>query len=630
LPGIDYVGAQGGTRLGRVLYNMDREHGLSQGTTTIEKNIGTHTSGRVMIDFDWANHVITSSGTVNGEFGLFLGLWDAEGNRVVTHRTDSLGMQGEGNFGRWKAIRIIVDLDRGIYDIYAYTIAEGFGTHELLLVSGDYPASSLRYVGGSGAIALQTAQPGRTIEISGLYDNFHVRVAGNSHTITYHANGGTENGLGLSNVIDWAAGFEHRVRGGARFDSPTVDHMFAGWATEPNADLADFIFQDDFLVINEPITLYAQWLTEDDLFTALEELVEYAISLNLTVADFTTPAEFAVFEEALAEAQLLLTATSPDSADLLEAYMALREALGLLFAPADYTAVNDAIAAAQLRNQNLYTAASWANLQQVIANVTQGLLRAEQLRVDNYAAAILAAINALVLRPVDPGDQPPGNGGGVVTPPPTQQQPTDPDDEYDEDDRDVPLAPPGFVDVPGHWAREAIEFVHGHGIMLGVSDTLFAPDAVLTRAMMATILWRLEGEPTTAFTPVFSDVPAGRWYSEAIVWASEQDIVRGIGGGLFDPHSNITREQFAAMMHRYAVFIGVDTEVPATHSLAQFTDRAQVGAWALDYVLWVNYNELLTGVTATTLQPRGNVTRAQCATVLHRFIARLERNGIST
>ena len=233
-------------------------------------------------------------------------------------------------------------------------------------------------------------------------------------------------------------------------------------------------------------------------------------------------------------------------------------------------------------------------------------------------------------------EPPPTNGWGG--PPPTGQQPgqqpTAPDDGddngYDEDDPDVPLdPPPGFVDVPTHWAREAIEFVHGRGLMIGVSDTMFAPDAVLTRAMMATILWRLEGEPSTAFAPVFSDVPAGRWYSEAIVWASEQDIVRGIGGGLFDPHSNITREQFAAMMHRYAIFIGVDTEVPATHSLAQFTDQAQVGAWALDYVMWANYNELLTGVTATTLVPRGNVTRAQCATVLHRFIVRLERNGIS-
>ena len=220
-------------------------------------------------------------------------------------------------------------------------------------------------------------------------------------------------------------------------------------------------------------------------------------------------------------------------------------------------------------------------------------------------------------------EQWPGPGNGVVTPPPTQQQPTDPDDNgYDEDDPQVPLAPPGFVDVPGHWAREAIEFVHERGIMLGVSDTMFAPDAVLTRAMMATILWRLEGEPSVTFAPVFSDVPAGQWYSEAIVWASEQDIVRGIGGGLFDPHSNITREQFAAMMHRYAVFIGVDTEVPATHSLAQFTDQAQIGEWALGYVMWANYNELLTGVTVTTLQPQGNVTRAQCATVLHRFIVR--------
>ena len=194
------------------------------------------------------------------------------------------------------------------------------------------------------------------------------------------------------------------------------------------------------------------------------------------------------------------------------------------------------------------------------------------------------------------------------------------DDEYD--DEDPPLAAPGFVDVPGHWAQGAIEFVYGRGIMLGVSDTHFAPDAVLTRAMMATILWRLEGEPSVAFAPVFSDVPAGRWYSQAIVWASEQDIVKGIGGGLFDPHSNITREQFAAMVHRYAVFIEVDTEVPATHSLAQFTDRAQIGNWALGYVMWANYNELLTGVTATTLQPQGNVTRAQCATVLHRFMIR--------
>jgi hypothetical protein len=153
---------------------------------------------------------------------------------------------------------------------------------------------------------------------------------------------------------------------------------------------------------------------------------------------------------------------------------------------------------------------------------------------------------------------------------------------------------------------------------------MFEPATTLNRAMAATILWRLAGEPSVQFTPVFNDVRAGQWYSEAITWGSENGILLGIGQNLFNPTGQLTREQFAAIMFRFAQFMEVDTAVPAAHTLSVFADYANVGTWAVEYMRWANYTGLITGIDARTLLPGGTATRAQTAAILYRFLTVLE------
>ena len=205
-------------------------------------------------------------------------------------------------------------------------------------------------------------------------------------------------------------------------------------------------------------------------------------------------------------------------------------------------------------------------------------------------------------------------GGGGTTPPPITPPPhptPDPDP--------TPCCP--FADVDGHWGKEYICFVFAEGLMTGTSGTTFAPNRTLSRAMVATILWRMAGEPATAFEPVFSDVSATApdWYRTAAIWANQNGIVLG-SGGRFNPYDNITREQLAAMMFRYTDFVGGDTSVYEGFNLNQFHDRTDLSGWAESYKYWAVYNELIQGRNATTLAPQGTATRAEAAAILMRFV----------
>jgi len=170
-------------------------------------------------------------------------------------------------------------------------------------------------------------------------------------------------------------------------------------------------------------------------------------------------------------------------------------------------------------------------------------------------------------------------------------------------------------------ALDAIRFVFERKFMIGTSAETFAPDDTLSRAMVATILYRKADAPDVTFLPVFGDVSADQWYSDAVVWAYQNDVVRGVGGGRFAPEYSVTREQFAAAMMRYAAFRDKDTAVPPAFDLANFTDHEQISDWALDAMRWAVYNNLIMGTSRDTLSPVGAITRAEAATVFARTIA---------
>ena len=176
-----------------------------------------------------------------------------------------------------------------------------------------------------------------------------------------------------------------------------------------------------------------------------------------------------------------------------------------------------------------------------------------------------------------------------------------------------------FIDVKaGDWFYSAVKYAYDNSLMNGISYTLFAPDNNLTRAMLVTILHRYEGEPVAKSDSPFTDVQYGQWHANAVTWASENSIVSGYGDGRFGPDDNITREQVALILYRYAKWKKFD--VSKTNSLTSYTDRTEVSDWALDAMKWANAEGLISGRTPTTLVPGGTMSRAEVATVLMRFI----------
>lgn len=175
-----------------------------------------------------------------------------------------------------------------------------------------------------------------------------------------------------------------------------------------------------------------------------------------------------------------------------------------------------------------------------------------------------------------------------------------------------------FTDVDGHWALDAIRFVYDQGLMTGTKETLFSPNKTLNRAMLATILYRMEGSPAVTGENPYTDVAAGTWYTDAVLWASEQGIVNGYGNGKFGPLNNITREQLAAMLLRYSDCKKYDTA--ARNDLTSYADADDISAWALEALRWANAQGLVNGRTETTLVPQGDTTRAETATVLMRYL----------
>ena len=179
-------------------------------------------------------------------------------------------------------------------------------------------------------------------------------------------------------------------------------------------------------------------------------------------------------------------------------------------------------------------------------------------------------------------------------------------------------APLPFPDVTeGDWFYDAVRCAYETGLMDGVGDSLFAPNSETTRAQLATILYRLEGEPEVSGTSGFSDVAAGIWYTDAVAWAAENGIVNGTTDTTFAPGEDITREQLVTVLYRYAEAKGYDVSTRA--DLSAYPDADQIQSYAAESVAWAVAEGLIQGFEDNTLRPAGNATRAQIATILMRF-----------
>ena len=176
-----------------------------------------------------------------------------------------------------------------------------------------------------------------------------------------------------------------------------------------------------------------------------------------------------------------------------------------------------------------------------------------------------------------------------------------------------------FLDIaPNAWYKDAVQYAYAGGLMTGVSANEFAPEATTTRAMIVSMLARLEGVES-AESAGFADVAADDWYATAVNWAAASGITSGTGDGNFSPNTAITREQLAAILMNYAQYKGQDVSARAT--LDTYSDATAISSWANDVMSWAVAEGLISGVTADTLQPQGAATRAQVAAILQRFLS---------
>ena len=170
----------------------------------------------------------------------------------------------------------------------------------------------------------------------------------------------------------------------------------------------------------------------------------------------------------------------------------------------------------------------------------------------------------------------------------------------------------------GHWFYDAVKYVSVNGLMNGIAADEFGPNLSTTRAMIVTILWRLEGEPAANYTMSFTDVASGTWYTEAVRWAASEGIVNGISADQFAPNKAITREQLVTILYRYAMYKGMDVSVGEDTNILSYNDAFDVAEYAIPAMQWACGEGLVNGDNGN-LMPKGNATRAQVATILMRF-----------
>ena len=178
----------------------------------------------------------------------------------------------------------------------------------------------------------------------------------------------------------------------------------------------------------------------------------------------------------------------------------------------------------------------------------------------------------------------------------------------------------GFTDVPdGAWYAEAAAWCRVNGIMQGTSDITFSPNKALSRVMLATILYRVSGSPAVFADLSFQDTKQGTWYSDAVVWAAENEILTGYGNRMFGVEDPVTREQFAVILWRYAGF-------PSSGTMEAASDADDISSWALESVAWARSNGIIADRDNGRFDPAAGVTRAEAAMFLYNFLNTFMQN----
>lgn len=183
-----------------------------------------------------------------------------------------------------------------------------------------------------------------------------------------------------------------------------------------------------------------------------------------------------------------------------------------------------------------------------------------------------------------------------------------------------PVQPPvalPFTDVnEGEWYYNDVAYVYRSGLFYGTSETEFSPNGKMQRCMMTTVLHRLAGKPSVSYSALFQDIPDGKWYTLGTIWAGQTGVVNGVGDGRFNPSANVTRQEIALILYRYAAKMGYD--VSASADLSGFSDSASVASWSKAAMSWAVGAGILNGDNRL-LRPEGDAARSEVSAMLHRF-----------
>ena len=179
-----------------------------------------------------------------------------------------------------------------------------------------------------------------------------------------------------------------------------------------------------------------------------------------------------------------------------------------------------------------------------------------------------------------------------------------------------------FSDIKRNdWFYDDVMFVFNNSIMKGTGENEFSPDDTLNRAMMITILHRINGDNSVCEKDIFNDVEKNSWYENAVNWGFENKIVAGTGKNTFEPMNNLTREQLCVMLYNYTIHIGVKTKLS---NISSYSDNKEVSDWAREAVSWAVQEKLVSGKGNRILAPKDSATRAETAAVIRRYTERIE------
>jgi len=233
----------------------------------------------------------------------------------------------------------------------------------------------------------------------------------------------------------------------------------------------------------------------------------------------------------------------------------------------------------------------------------------------------IGVVEATEVKIITPGGSS-GNGGSIKPTQPTEKPDESKEEASTNKEETVTTSWSNpFVDIKEtDWFYENVKYVVENKLMNGIAEDEFAPNNTLTRAMLVTVLYRNAGEPAVNKSVPFADVDMSAWYANAVIWAKQNGIVNGVNETDFAPDNNITREQIAAIMHRYAQYKGYDVSVGENTNILSYDDAESVSEYAIASMQYVVGSGLIKGKSATTLNPLDNATRAEIAAILQRFI----------